>query len=342
MNHSPSTKTRKDNAMTYSHYERSALGDTLAWQTPHRTPLSSAVHAFHSTRMTADDTPAPPREEHAMAGRVLGQAVHFLGLAAAYTMGKSPIAAFKRAGHLRMRGRADIEKLDLWEVDEVAAGLQVKYVVAGALAGLVAAPLGARGYLATTPVVGFLALRVVHEYAARYGFDVTTPEEQAFAERVFVAALSPKPVLTLAEPADAEEHVDSTLRDVAEATLGGLSALGGAFKLLKKLGRRFLGTKVARAVPVVRAVAAAGINAWLLHGVAHTAELAYRERFVARRHVGEVTPPLLGVASDSTASTTTDSTDSTTTDARASDSTPAEATADTTEVTAAEVETDAT
>jgi hypothetical protein len=46
-------------------------------------------------------------------------------------------------------------------------------------------------------------------------------------------------------------------------------------------------------VPVVRVVAAASINAWLLHGVAHTAELAYRERFVARRHAGEAVP-LLG------------------------------------------------
>jgi hypothetical protein len=288
MNHSPSTKTRKDSPMTYSHYERSALGDTLEWQTPHRTPLSSAVHAFKSTRMTTDEAPQPPREEHALAGRALGQAVHYLGRAAAYTIAKSPIAAFKRAGHLRMRGRADIEKLDLWEVDEVAAGLQVKYVVAGALVGLVAAPLGARGFLATTPLVGFLALRVVHEYAARYGFDVTTPEEQAFAERVFVSALSPKPTLALAEA----EVAESTLHDVAEAALGGLSALGGAFKLLKKLGRRFLGTSVARAVPVVRVVAAASINAWLLHGVAHTAELAYRERFVARRHVGEAVPLL--------------------------------------------------
>jgi hypothetical protein len=289
MNHSPSTKTRKDHPMTYSHYERSALGDTLAWQTPHRTPLSSAVHAFKSTRMIGDgEAPQPPREEHALVGRALGQAVHYLGRAAAYTMAKSPIAAFKRAGHLRMRGRTDIEKLDLWEVDEVAAGLQVKYVVAGALAGLVAAPLGARGWLATTPVVGFLALRVVHEYAARYGFDVTAPEEQAFAERVFVSALSPKPTLALAEP----EAADSTLHDVAEAALGGLSALGGAFKLLKKLGRRFLGTSVARAVPVVRVVAAASVNAWLLHGVAHTAELAYRERFVARRHIGEAMPLL--------------------------------------------------
>jgi hypothetical protein len=276
--------------MTYSHYERSALGDTIAWQTPHRTPLSSAVHAFKSSRMKAEhDAPEPPREEHALVGRALGQAVHLLGRAAAYTMTKSPVAAFKRAGHLRMRGRSDIEKLDLWEVDEVAAGLQVKYIVAGALAGLVAAPLGARGWLASTPLVGFLALRVVHEYATRYGFDVTTPEEQAFAERVFVCALSPKPMAAIPEATATE----STLHDVAEAALGGLSTLGGAFKLLKKLGRRFLGTTVARAVPVVRVVAAASINAWLLHGVAHTAELAYRERFVARRHAGEAVP-LLG------------------------------------------------
>jgi EcsC protein family len=303
----------RDTPMPYSHYERSALGDVIAWQTPYRTPFSSAVHAFKSTRMGAGGDGAnerPPREEHALVGRGLGHAVHLLGRAAAYTMTKSPVAAFKRAGHLRMRGRTDIAKLDLWEVDEVAAGLQVKYVVAGALAGLVAASRGTQVWLATSPLLGFLALRVVHEYAARYGFDVTAPEEQAFAERVFVSALSPKPGAAIAEmdrqtadrqtadrqTADRQTAAatESTLHDVAEAVLGGLSVLGGALKLVRKLGRRFLASKVARAVPVVRVVAAAGINAWFLHGVAHTAELAYRERFVARRHAGEPVPLLEG------------------------------------------------
>jgi hypothetical protein len=274
--------------MSFSPYERSALGDVLAWQTPYRTPLSSIVHAFKSTHPVTESDERPPREEHALLGRALGQAVHLLGRAAAYTIEKSPLASFRGAGHRRIHGRTDIAKLDLWEVDEVAAGLHVKYVVAGAVVGIVAGPLGARGWLATTPLIGFLALRVVHEYAARYGFDPSAPDEQKFAEAVFISSLSPKPALPPRDQANGE----STLHDVAEAALGGLGALGGALRLVRKLGRRLLGSTVARALPIVQVVAAAGVNAWLLQGVAHTAHLAYRERFVARRHAGTPLPLL--------------------------------------------------
>jgi hypothetical protein len=151
--------------------------------------------------------------------------------------------------------------------------------------------------VAETPVVTGLGMRLIHEYAKRYGFDIHDPIEHAFAARVFITAISPHRQL--------HAHA-ATVADLAPVTeaVTRLSGVAGVVDAVRGVAKRALRSRVGRMVPLVAAIAGATLNVWLLRGIAKTAQLAYRERFVARKHhimvdalpAPEISPPEPGEA----------------------------------------------
>ena len=267
--------------LTYSHYETSILGEARALKTPYRTPLSLLLHIGTSLKSHDGEI----SRDHALNGRVLAAGLGALNRVVRRSLSSTAtLAAFRKEGHFPMRTSQEIAQLDLWEVDEVASPLVAKYALLGGTLGLVTGVFGMHGALADVPMAMALGLRAVNDCAAHYGFDTSDPEDQRFATRILVSALSPK-----ADPKDG----DHAMSDAAEA-VASFSGIVGVLGKVRRLGRRVLArravtARAARVLPLLGAVLAAGLNAWLLRGVAQTAEIAYRERFVARKH--EVTDP---------------------------------------------------
>ena len=266
-------------ARALSPYERTVIEDiAVAAEDPYRTPFAVLVHASRSAAATGTTRRSDgDRGASASVGKLLGDVTAGLSRVVARTVRSDlGVRALRASGVRRVHDRGDIARLDLWEIDEASASVRPKYVALGALLGAVTGLFGVRGLAADAGVVAALSLRAVNEYAVRYGFDVSSPDEQAFATHVFATALAPRAALPAAQPSEA-------LADVAEA-VSGLSAVAGILRGVAKLGRRVLKSRAARVVPVMGAIVGAALNAWTLAGVVRTAERAYQERFLARKH----------------------------------------------------------
>jgi hypothetical protein len=260
---------------TLSLYERSALGDAFTEVSPYRTPLS-ALAAVVASWTERDERPRV-RKRRPVVDEVLGKLLLATSHLAALTVRENRLSVFRRLGMRPMRSLADIPRLDLWEVDEASSFLQPKYMALGALLGAGAGAFGVRGLVAETPLVTGLGMRLIHEYAKRYGFDIHDESERAFAARVFITAISPQRQL--------HAHA-ATVADLAPVTeaVTRLSSVASVLDAVRGVAKRALRSRVGRVLPVVAAVAGAALNVWLLRGIAKTAQLAYRERFVARKH----------------------------------------------------------
>ena len=259
--------------VTYSHYEKSALEDVLAWKTPYRTPLSTLVHLGNSIEARPPSTGGA--ETSALLRGVIRSLVAVLNVGAQKSIGAdATLAAFRNGGHFTMRSTDEIAKLDLWEVDEIAEGLRSKYVAAAGGLGLATGGFGLGGLIANAAITIAIGLRAVNDYAEHYGFDTSDPTEQKFAVGVLLSALSPGN-----DPHMAEESLGELTDSIAK-----VSGFAGLVKTMGAMGGKLARSRGARALPIVGAVASAAFSAWFVVGVARAAELAYRGRFVARKY----------------------------------------------------------
>lgn len=258
-------------------YEQSALADAASALTPYRTPVSALVHVMESG---ADDERVriarAPNETPDVVTHGLARILSALSELAVKTLRSERLNHLRRWSMRPVRSLADIERLDLWEVDEAVRFIEPKYILLGGALGLGSGAFGMRGLAVDKPLLTLLAMRQIHEYAARYGFDTAAAEERAFAVQIFIASLCPK---RLPEEAG--------VRDLSAVTEGvrRASRFFGLFDMVRSVVRRVVRSrKSSSRITRVGAVAVAAYNVWFLRGVAHTAALAYRERFVARKH----------------------------------------------------------
>jgi len=257
--------------LTLSPYEQTALGDASAAISPYRTPISALVQL---TDPNASLSPAPSGGADPIL-QVLWRTLAVMGHVAAKTVRGERLRGPRRLAMRPMRSVADVARLDLWEVDDTVRWVEPKYALSGTLLGLATGALGLRGLVIGKPLVSWLAMRQISEYGMRYGFDIHDPEERVFATQIFVAALLPH-----RPPHEADVSDLAPIAQLATRVSRVVGVVDAAFGFL----RRVLRSRRARATPVVAAVGIAVYNVWLLRGVARTAALAYRERFVARKH----------------------------------------------------------
>ncbi len=269
----------------YTPYERSTLSDLeAASRGPFCTPISALVHAVGEEGRSAP-TRRHPRQER-LGSALRGALVHLNAVATSTLSRPSVYKTFRREGYRRVRTLDDVRRMELWEVDEVADGVERKYVAGGAVLGALAGALGLRwGVLIDLPVVTLLAFRAIGEYALHYGYDPSSPEERAFAIAILTGALSPKSDVhgaSLDELIDAGTSMARTWKREKDLRL--------VVPVAWALGKRLFGTLIRRADRRLASrigsrafsVASAGANAWLVFGVMRTARAMYRERRLRR------------------------------------------------------------
>ncbi|WP_394845620.1 EcsC family protein [Pendulispora brunnea] len=249
-------------------YEQSALDDVVAESlSPYRTPISTLVHVLNG--------PVASEAEPDMMARGIWRFLAAATDLASRTVPSERLRELRRLAMRPMRSVADIARLDLWEVDETARWLESKYAIMGALLGVGTAAFGLRGLMVGKPLVTWLAMRQISEYGRRYGFDLSDPHERTFATQIFVASLCPRLL-----PRDAAPDHLSAVTNAAKR----VSRFAGVLDMVRGVVRKVMRSKKVRASPVIVAVGAAVYSAWFMRGVARTAAIAYRERFIARKH----------------------------------------------------------
>ena len=253
---------------TLTPYEQSALDDVVAASlSPYRTPVSTLVHVLNG--------PTSAEPEPDMMARGLWRFLAAASDLASRTVPSERLRELRRLAMRPMRSVADIARLDLWEVDETARWLESKYAILGALLGLGSAAFGLRGLMIGKPLVTWLAMRQISEYGRRYGFDLSDPHERTFATQIFVASLCPRLL-----PRDAGPDNLSAVTNAAKR----VSRFAGVFDVVRGVVRRVMRSTKVRSSPVVVAIGAAVYSTWFMRGVARTAAIAYRERFIARKY----------------------------------------------------------
>jgi hypothetical protein len=272
-------------AINYTQYEKSTLVDAKAsLRNPFLTPLSALARVVDE-----DERGDGEREEGHRALKVDPRLVALLRLAIervhdAVLMTlttRSVRRAYARAGHKKIRSLSDISHLALWEVDEVAQGIAMRYTLAGGALGLLAGSLGTAGAIVDAPIALGLAVRCIDDIAMHYGFDPRTPSERAFVLDVFASSVG-------SDKKTSQERFEqlTALASKARRRWENANARGASLPLLFTIGRKIIGAlsrrRGSRVVPALAATAIGGANAWLLAGVAEAAHAAYRERFMRR------------------------------------------------------------
>jgi hypothetical protein len=265
-------------------YERTSLREArAAFANPLLTPLSALAHLAQEARQEGkQDALALPAKRLSRALSTALALIHALALQTLST--HRVIDTFRKAGYRRVKSLADVQKLDLWEVDEVAESLRGKYLLAAAGSGLVAGSFGLVGATTDLPLIAGMALRCLDECALHYGFDPSLPSERSFIVKVLAAALGPA---ASAKAASVEEVVQIALavkkqwNRLESRRFRGIS-LPMAAQLLRKGAQLLSGKKRSRLLGTVGAAATGGVNTWLMMGVLQAGMSAYREKFLLR------------------------------------------------------------
>ncbi len=294
-------------------YERTSLREArAAFANPLLTPLSALAHlALEARQEGKQDALALPARRLSRALSTTLALIHALTLQTLST--QRVVDGFRKAGYRRVKSIADVQKLDLWEVDEVAESLRGKYLLTAAGSGLVAGSFGLIGATTDLPLISAMALRCLDETALHYGFDPSQPSERRFIVKVLAAALGPA---ASAKAASLDEVVQVALavkKHWETRRFRGIS-LPMAAQLLRKGAQLISGRKRSRLLGTLGAAATGGVNTWLMMGVLQAGLSAYRERFLLRgisskkkrprTAASASTPPGATVAASAAAKTT--------------------------------------
>ncbi len=195
---------------------------------------------------------------------------------------------FRADGHVGVQCAADLQRLDLRDVDKTVGYLAAKYKVMAGAEGAGAGMLGLPGIAIDIPALVSLALRAVNEYATYYGFDVSLQHEQVFAMSILGAASSPTVAAKQVAMAELTKLSVLIAQRKTWAELQRLVSVQVIKKIAQALGIRLTKAKLAQIVPLVGAGVGAGFNAWYVASVAETAYHLYRERFLIEKYGPDV------------------------------------------------------
>lgn len=197
---------------------------------------------------------------------------------------KSIYKAFREAGYPGVNKASDIFELDLENVDQVVGWLGAKYKGITGTHGAVAGFLGLPAIAPDIAALILLNLRAIGEYAAYYGFDISSQEERLFALHVLGVASSPTDAskalamteLVLIAKGVAANHTWKELEKHAFVKV--------VQKIANRIGVHLTKAKLAQVIPVSGAIIGSGFNLYFTDKVCNAAYLLYRERFLAEKY----------------------------------------------------------
>lgn len=185
---------------------------------------------------------------------------------------------------------ADIRKLSLEEIEDVSGNLGRKYRTLAAVEGAAAGYLGAPGMVIDIPLVLTIAMRGANETAAYYGFYPATDQEKVFAMNVVAAASAPTPKLRRTALEDLTAHSASMVDGASTATT--VLSIQFVERVIESIVARVARGKIGQFVPMFGSLVGGGFNRWFVAQVMETAEMMYRERFLALVHGDAVIVPV--------------------------------------------------
>lgn len=159
--------------------------------------------------------------------------------------------------------------------------------------------VGLFGLAADVPALTTIALRVIYQIAACYGYDIQNEREREYALNVLqtgsAADLEAKAAF-LAELKKIEETlVKVTWKKMAESLakgeVGHEAALAAIRAFAKQLGIQLTKRKALQIVPVVGAAAGASFNAVFINDIGRAAYNSYGRRWIADRDGSNRLPP---------------------------------------------------
>jgi hypothetical protein len=253
-------------------YDEQALRELLAWKDPKQTMRGRL--GDRTQRITETLTGYVPLGlVEKVLGWVLPRARDMTWRATSRPL---VLRAYRKAGE-PVTSIKDIARLDLRMVDSVAGH---KRVHEGAVAGMEGAAAGFfGGWALAADIAGvmLLSMRAVQSRALVYGFDPSEEKELAFVLQVLDAASRLGPD----SKAAARSGVSLVGKQMAKKVVVQDQVLQ---RLPKQLAGRLAAMKAESIAPVIGAATSASFNAWYLQAVSHAARMAYRERFLRRKH----------------------------------------------------------
>ncbi len=277
-----------------SDYERAAMASIHAWRNPGRGWLGKAVDWMQDAWVDVTDLVRKvPGVEWTIENVVSG----LLQVTNEITQDSVWVEAihkeYRAAGH-PVRAGADIRSLDLEHVDAAMRGLDAKYRALAAVEGATTGFAGASGIVPDLVALVALNLRAVGEYGTYCGFDMSSPVERLHALEIldFVSRSNSKARDVALVPV-----VTAASRVARKHSLQAMEQLGVARaieSLVKALGIRLTGAKLAQAVPVTGAVVGSSFNTYYTGRVCTAAFNLYRERFLFEKYGPDVLVEAIG------------------------------------------------
>jgi hypothetical protein len=256
-------------------YERRVLHELHDWKHP---PVTFRSRAAETIELGIDQIAS--RLPVGFVDQMIRRGLPALNRVASRTaVDEFVLATYRRKGHAHVRSLDDIAALSLEDVERVVGTRRFAELVKGAGEGGVAGFYGAAGAAVDVPALLALALRSVNVFAYSYGFDPTTDEGRAYALSVI----------------DASAALGTKAKQVTRSGVGFGQRMAGkeiTQRLLEHLPARLMVRLAAmsssKAVPIAGAATGAAFNAWFLRSVAVHSRMAYRQKFLERRHGPEV------------------------------------------------------
>lgn len=271
-----------------SAYEREAIDAIRAWRHPRKSWLGRAVDWMQDAWVDVTDLVRKvPGVDWTIENVVSG----LLQVANEITQDSVWVEAiyqeYRKAGH-PVRTGVDIRHLDLAHVDAALEGLDAKYRALAAVEGAATGFAGASGIVPDLVALVALNLRAVGEYGTYCGFDMSRPVERLHALEIldYVSRSNSKARDVALVPV-----VSAASRVARRQSLQAMEQLGvnrAIESLVKALGIRLTGAKLAQAAPVTGAVVGGSFNTYYTGRVCATAFHLYRERFLYEKYGPDV------------------------------------------------------
>jgi len=262
-----------------SAYEALVLQELRAWKDPPRTIWGRAGERLE--RVIASIMARVPLR---LVEKVLQWILpRFRRMTWRATSQKLVIRAYQQAG-APVRAIGDIGRLDLEVADRVAKDKRLHEGAVAGVGGAAAGFFGGFALAADIASVMLLSMRAVQSRGLAYGFDPSAEEELAFVLQVLDAAARVSPD----SKASARTAVSVAGRQISNRAVLARIVEETMQRLPKQLVARLGAMKSESVAPFLGAVTSAAFNAWYLQAVTGTARMAYRERFLRRKHGSEL------------------------------------------------------
>ncbi|MEV8375189.1 EcsC family protein [Kribbella sp. NPDC056861] len=232
-------------------------------------------------------------------------AVHLLELVTDWTaelMDPEKVLAHHRAKGREVSTLADLQALDLKDLDEITRRIVLQWRTAGAAEG------GALGVLALVPVAGgvtaitldvvvmqVLSTAIATRVAYAYGFDAMDPDQRHLIDRMVLRAYKEQAPKTLAvREASSAFNAGLGRKNWSKKLREDHRLMAAVEKLLKQFanGQRVPVEKATKFMPVVAVVAGAGTNAYVLGDVAKQAALYAQTSLLSEKYALPMPPNL--------------------------------------------------